>query len=327
MKRGLVIGKFMPLHHGHIALIEFAAAHCDELIVSMSYNSEDVIPGELRLSWINEIFNNQPKVKVFSIADDFDREDLPLTERTQIWAGRMRKAYPPIDLVFSSEEYGVPFAKNLGAEHKSFDPGRKLFPVSASRIRENPFAYWEYIPKVVRPYFVKKICFYGPESTGKSVMAKQLAGYYQTEFVPEVAREIVSSNEFTLADIVKIGRAQTQRVLDKLKTANKILFCDTDLITTQIYCRHYLSEVPPILYELERQITYDQYFLFDIDVPWVADGMRDLGTRRPEMYTVFKNELLKRKIQFIEVRGDFSEREKMLKDYINSILPHPFLHL
>jgi HTH-type transcriptional regulator, transcriptional repressor of NAD biosynthesis genes len=151
-------------------------------------------------------------------------------------------------------------------------------------------------------------------------MAKQLADYYDTEFVPEVAREIVSSNEFTIDDIIKIGYAQTQRILDKTKTSNKILFCDTDVITTQIYCKHYLGEVPPILYELEKQITYDQYFLFDIDVPWVEDGMRDLGTRRQEMYTVFKNELLKRGIQFIEIRGDFNQRETQLKEYIDSIL-------
>ncbi len=322
MIRGLVIGKFMPLHHGHIALIEFAAAHCNELIVSMSYNATDMISGELRLSWIKETFKDQSNIKPFSIVDDFDNGDLPLSERTRIWANRMRQVYSPIDIVFSSEEYGVPFAKNLGAEHKGFDPERKLFPVSATRIRENPFENWKYIPKAVRPFFVKKICLYGPESTGKSVMAKQLAGYYQTEFVPEVAREIVSSNEFTVDDIIKIGRAQTQRVLDKTKTANKILFCDTDLITTQIYCWHYLGEVPRVLFELEKQITYDQYFLFDIDVPWVADGMRDLGTKRQEMYIVFKNELLKRKIPFIEVRGNYSEREKILKKYVDSMLPH-----
>jgi HTH-type transcriptional repressor of NAD biosynthesis genes len=320
MKRGLVIGKFMPLHHGHIALIEFAAAHCDELIVSISYNSTDVISGELRLSWIKETFKDQRNIKAFSIIDDFDHEDLPLTERTQIWAERMQQVYPPIDMVFSSEEYGVSFAAALKAEHKSFDPERKLFPVSGTRIRENPFAHWKYIPKEVRPFFVKKICLYGPESTGKSVMAKQLANYYQTEFVPEVAREIVSSNEFTIDDIIKIGQAQTQRVLDKTKTANKILFCDTDLITTKIYCRHYLGEVPPILYELEKQISYNQYFLFDIDVPWVEDGLRDLGTQRQEMYNVFKNELLKREIPFIEVRGDFNQREKIVKEYVDSIL-------
>ena len=64
-----------------------------------------------------------------------------------------------------------------------------------------------------------------------------MAEIYHTEFVPEVAREMISSNEFTVEDIIHIGQAQTQRIKDKLKTANKILFCDTDLITTQIYSK------------------------------------------------------------------------------------------
>ena len=320
MKRGLVIGKFMPLHYGHIALIEFAAAHCDELIVSMSSNSTDVISGELRLSWINESFKDQPNIKAFNIADDFDNDALSLAERTQIWARRMQQVYPPINIVFSSEEYGIPFAAALQAEYKNFDPERKLFPVSATQIRGNPFGYWNFIPKMVRPFYVKKICFYGPESTGKSAMAKRLAEYYQTEFVPEVAREIVSSNEFSVDDIIKIGHAQTQRILNKTKTANKILFCDTDLITTQIYCRHYLSEVPSVLFKLEKQINYAHYFLFDIDVPWVADGMRDLKESREEMFMVFKAELKKRNIAYQLVSGTYHEREKFLRSEIDQLL-------
>jgi HTH-type transcriptional regulator, transcriptional repressor of NAD biosynthesis genes len=160
---------------------------------------------------------------------------------------------------------------------------------------------------------VKKICFYGPESTGKSVMARHLAGVYNTDYVPEVAREIINSNNFTLDDIIKIGYAQTERVMEKTKTANRILFCDTDLITTQIYCKHYLGLVPPILYELEKQIIYDQYFLFDIDVPWVADGMRDLGNNRQDMSNLFKHELEIRNIAYIIVAGNYHEREHIVR--------------
>ena len=179
--------------------------------------------------------------------------------------------------------------------------------------------YWDFIPAIIRPYFVKKVCFYGPESTGKTTMAKRLAEVYQTEFVPEVSREMIASNNFTEEDIIRIGHAQTQRVLEKVKTANKILFCDTDLITTQIYSQTYLHRVPGILYELERRIKYDRYFLFDIDLPWVDDGLRDLGNQRNEMYDVFKNELVKRKIPFIDVRGNHEEREEIIKKELNRL--------
>jgi HTH-type transcriptional repressor of NAD biosynthesis genes len=166
---------------------------------------------------------------------------------------------------------------------------------------------------------VKKICFYGPESTGKSVMARQLAEFYKTEFVPEVAREIVSSNNFTVDDIIKIGHAQTERVLEKEKTADRILFCDTDLITTQIYCRQYLGVVPEVLYELEKKIIYDLYFLFDIDVPWVADGLRDLGKQRIVMFNVFKEELEKRNIPFKLVQGSYQQRQEFVRTEIDNL--------
>jgi HTH-type transcriptional regulator, transcriptional repressor of NAD biosynthesis genes len=171
---------------------------------------------------------------------------------------------------------------------------------------------------------IKLICLYGPESTGKSVMAEHLAKIYQTEYVPEVAREIVTSNQFTVEDIIKIGQAQTDRIMVKTKTANKFLFCDTDIITTQIYSRHYLGFVPPILYELEKEINYDAYFLFDVDVPWVADGMRDLGNQRKEMFEVFKSELAKRAIAYHLVGGDWGEREARIKKHLlNDEYPIP----
>lgn len=320
MKRGLVIGKFMPVHTGHIALIQFASSLCDELIVSMSYQEDDVIPGQLRFSWLEEIFKDNPKIKPALVKDDFNDESLAWPERTKVWAEFLKKRYGKIDVMVSSEEYGTFLDEHLGAIHVPFDPARKQIPVSATLIREKPFTYWEYIPAVVRPYFVKKFCFYGPESTGKSVMAKQLAAYYHTEFVPEVAREIVSSNEFTVDEIIKIGYAQTERIIDKAKTANKILFCDTDLITTQIYCRHYLGIVPDVLYELEKKIIYDQYFLFDIDVPWVGDGMRDLGDNRQGMFEIFKHELEIRNISYLLVKGDYKERERFLISELNKIV-------
>lgn len=320
MIRGLVIGKFMPIHQGHVALIRFALEHCDQLVVSMSYTQHDPIPADLRRGWIEEIFRDIPRVNVQVIHDDFDNESLPWPARTKVWAEKLKSTYGNFDRVFSSEPYGSFLAANLNAEHFLFDVDRTKFPVSATKVRNHPFSFWQFIPNPVRPFFAKKICFYGPESTGKSVLSKKMAERFQTEWVPEVAREMITSNEFTIDDIIAIGNAQTQRVLEKSKTANRILICDTDLITTQIYCRHYLGTVPEILYELERQVAYDLYFLFDIDVPWVNDGMRDLGSRREEMFNVFKSELEKRNIPFVLVRGTYEQREERVVKEIEKLL-------
>ncbi|MBL0743383.1 AAA family ATPase [Chryseolinea lacunae] len=319
MKRGLVIGKFMPLHNGHIALINFAAAQCDELIVSMSFTEHDPIDAELRFHWIKATFTDK-KIRVEKITDNFDNESLALDARTALWAPVMKQTYPPIHILFSSEAYGEPFAHHLGATHVAFDPSRSQVPVSATKIRQQPFRYWEHIPAVVRPYFVKKICFFGPESTGKSTMAQRMAAHYHTEFVPEVARELLTSNDFTLDDIAAIGHAQYNRVIEKTQTANKLLFCDTDAITTQIYSRHYLNAVPEIVHELEHKVTYDLYFLMDIDVPWIADGLRDLGDHREKMLHVFRAALEQRNIPFIDVRGSYEQREAVVRKAVDAML-------
>jgi len=310
----------MPIHQGHIALIDFAARHCDELIVSLSYTAHDPISSELRFSWIKEIFEDRSTIKLAMVKDDFDDESLPLLQRTKVWSDFIQRTYPAVDILFSSEKYGEPFAENLGALHKSFDQERKMYPVSATRIRQKPFQYWDFIPAVVRPYFVKKICFYGPESTGKSTLTVRMAERYQTEFVPEVARELINSNDFTVEDIIKIGYAHFQRIEEKSKIANKILFCDTDAITTQIYARQYLNVVPDVLYEVEKKVKFDLYFLMDIDVPWVADGLRDLGQQRETMLKVFKEELIQRGIPFILVKGTHRQREEIVEKEIDRLL-------
>lgn len=320
MKRGLIIGKFMPIHAGHVALIRFAQQQCDELIVSMSYTPADPINEQLRFNWIKEIFKSDSNVIPEIRLDDFDNESLSIEARVKIWANFLKKRFPPIDAIFSSETYGDLLARELNAVHLPFDLNRTQIPVSATQVRTSPFTYWRFIPEPVRPYYVKKVCFYGAESTGKSTMAKRMAEIYGTEFVPEVAREIISSNDFTVDDIIQIGHAQTERVRDKLKTANKILFCDTDLITTQIYSRQYLHEVPKVLIKLEREITYDLYFLFDTDVPWVADGLRDLGAQREVMKKIFEEELSLRKIHPISVKGTWAEREETVKKAIDLLL-------
>jgi HTH-type transcriptional regulator, transcriptional repressor of NAD biosynthesis genes len=164
------------------------------------------------------------------------------------------------------------------------------------------------------------VCLYGPESTGKTELAKVMAKYFQTEYVPEVAREFITSNDFSIEDIIKIGEEQARRIKAKQKTANRILFCDTDLITTQIYSSHYLGVVPPVLIQLENEIRFDQYFLFDNDVPWVADGLRDLENHREEMLDIFKNELEKRAIPYKWIKGTYKEREATMMKEMNALL-------
>jgi len=169
-----------------------------------------------------------------------------------------------------------------------------------------------------------KVAITGPESAGKTSLTKALANHYKTAYVPEFSRLYLEKHrgKYDEADLLEIAKGQYSWELAYARDAKRILFCDTDLITTQIYSREYLKVVPPVLYEFEKMVAYDLYFLFDIDVPWVSDGVRDLGSEenRKRMYAIFKDELDRRKINYITVQGNWEEREHIVSQAIDLIL-------
>ena len=154
-----------------------------------------------------------------------------------------------------------------------------------------------------------RVCLYGPESVGKTTMARQLAHHYQTVYVPEAGRDLFMSNDLTSDDYARIALAQTAAVNRATGLANRVLICDTDLITTQLYATIYGATHPAVLTELAAQERFDAYFLLNTDVPWVADGLRILGHRRPEIYALFEAALVERGIRYVVVSGaDYAER-------------------
>ncbi|GAB3987311.1 nicotinamide-nucleotide adenylyltransferase [Spirosoma daeguense] len=323
MTTGLVFGKFMPVHNGHLALIDFARKQCDHLIVSMTVAPDDVIDATLRLGWLTELLAPYPTIEVVTAADDFHDPTLPLWEATRLWADFIKQRFPKVSVFFASEEYAIPLAHHSGLRYVPFDPPRQQVPVSATLIRQQPAHYWEFIPNVVRPFFVKKVCLFGPESVGKTTLAQQLAVAYRTQYVLEMARNFITSNAFIIDDIIQIGRAQTDAVKAAERTANRVLFCDTDLITTQIYSEIYFNQIPPELTTLERSIQYDTYILLDTDVAWVADSLRDQGHRREEMLIWFREELDKRKLTYQFISGSYAKRLNKAIDVVNDVLRWP----
>ena len=83
-----------------------------------------------------------------------------------------------------------------------------------------------------------KIAIYGPESTGKTTLSKQLADYFKTEWAPEFARDYLqekwdSKKEIcTPEDLLPIAAGQMALENSALQKAKDYLFVDTCIMTT-----------------------------------------------------------------------------------------------
>ncbi|TPG39275.1 DUF4301 family protein [Flavobacterium pectinovorum] len=170
-----------------------------------------------------------------------------------------------------------------------------------------------------------KIALFGPESTGKTTLAKQLAEYYETEWVPEFARDYLQekweeNQHICVADdMLPIAYGQVALENEKLTTANKYLFCDTNLMVTKVFSEMYYGFCDPLLNEAALEHEYDLFFLTDIDVPWEKDDIRDTPDGRESVFSVFKQTLVNTKKPFITLSGDKESRLVKATAIINDL--------
>lgn len=161
-----------------------------------------------------------------------------------------------------------------------------------------------------------RIVIFGPESTGKTTLATQLADYYKTVCVPEYAREYLQKKwdkyqgVCDIDDMLPIAYGQTKLENDSALKANKFLFCDTNLLVTKVFSEMYYNFCDSLLDKAARTHQYDFYFLTDIDVPWEKDDIRDSPDGREAIFTVFKESLIQNKKPFITLSGDKETRLK-----------------
>ncbi|MEC3906574.1 ATP-binding protein [Tamlana sp. 2201CG12-4] len=172
-----------------------------------------------------------------------------------------------------------------------------------------------------------KVVLFGPESTGKTTLSRQLARYYSSVWVPEYAREYLQNkwnNERKTCepkDLLPIAEGQMRFENELSKKTDSVLICDTDLLETKVYSEaYYLGSCDPILEKHALENTYDLYFLTYIDTPWEADDLRDKPEHRMEMFQAFQNTLKKYNRPYILLKGDKKERLKKAIRCIDELL-------
>lgn len=174
---------------------------------------------------------------------------------------------------------------------------------------------------------IAKVVLFGPESTGKTTLARHLARHYNTVWVPEYARDYLQNkwnNERKTcenSDLLPIAIGQMQLENELAKKANKVLICDTDLLETMVYSEEfYGGYVHPDLEKAALSNSYDLYLLTYIDTPWEADDLRDRPHQRLEMFNAFEATLKKYNKPYIILKGERIERLENAISEIDRIL-------
>ncbi len=159
-----------------------------------------------------------------------------------------------------------------------------------------------------------KIAFVGPESTGKTTLASQLAQEFNTTWIPEFARDYLQ-DKWDLKqeicsqdDLIPIAIGQTKLENEALNTANKVLFCDTNVLVTKVFSDIYYNSCDAILEKTAKKHKYDLIFLTDVDVPWEKDDLRDKPEDREKSIQIFENTLIDFKKPYIKLSGNKEER-------------------
>lgn len=155
-----------------------------------------------------------------------------------------------------------------------------------------------------------KIAIVGPESTGKSTLARQLADVFNTSMAQESARDfLVGLNRpYVQADLVKIAKLQLDEEKRAEENAHQVFFTDTNLLVIKVWSEYKYQSCHPWILANLNLASYDMHFLTAIDVPWEFDPQRENPLQREELYDIYLRELVQAGVLFHELKGSAEQR-------------------
>lgn len=306
MKRyntGFVLGKFCPLHKGHMLLIETALSNVERLYIVVDNIMNDVIAVSKRIKWVKKEY---PEATVLTQPHPLPQNPSETTEFWNIWRETLLALLPEkIDAVFASETYGECLAKELNADFIMVDCERQQVAMSATAIRSDIIRNWEYLSDSAKADLMTTICVFGPESTGKSTLTKQLASYFGVPYVDEYAETVIRSKngDITFEDMELIVRGHHENIQQAKALLPPILFVDTDAIASKIWSDELFGKESPVIEEYIAQQNFTHYLLLDVDLPWQDDVHRYRPDNRKDFFARCMRELECREKSYSVISG------------------------
>ena len=178
------------------------------------------------------------------------------------------------------------------------------------------------------PKSVFNVAILGAESTGKTTLCRDLAAHFGSPWVPEYMRtylQVKWDNEqltCTWDDLLPIAQGQIDlenklaKQAAQLPDDNRYLFCDTSLFELMVYSNWYYGDCPEALTQAALAHHYDVILLTEVDIPWVADDLRDSPHGREDISAYFASQLTHHHKAFRRIGGDRDERVQQVASWL-----------
>lgn len=178
------------------------------------------------------------------------------------------------------------------------------------------------------PKSVINVAILGAESTGKTTLCRDLAAHFGCPWVPEYMRTYLQAKwdkehlTCTWEDLLPIAQGQIELENKLAEQAaqsdhNHYLFCDTSLFELMVYSNWYYGDCPDALTNAALTHHYDLILLTEVDIPWVADDLRDSPHQRDEISAYFESQLTRHQKPFHRIGGDRDERVQQVLEWLS----------
>lgn len=271
-KHGLILGKFMPLHLGHMRLIDHGIAICEQLTIVV-----DVLDGPYsttqRREWIKASY---PRARVLTVSRAMPQNPADAANFWEQWKAELQQHQGdrPFDCLLAGEGYGYKLANTLNIAFFPVDRGQ--LPIAASSLRPAINEQWLNLAPAVRHSLCTRISVFGPESTGKTTLAKNLGERFNIPVVAEYAREFLEFNHGSLQADSLVSLSCIQRLREDAAAAcSPVIICDTDPLATVVWNQTLGQQSnTEQLNAIASRSQYPLTLLTDVDTPWIDDIAR-----------------------------------------------------
>lgn len=314
----IYFGTFAPMHKGHLREVQIAKREHDSVLVVVSgYKNDrgDKIGLSLnkRFRYVRELFADDEYVDVEMLCEDnipeYPNGWEPWLDLLDGIINKVVNKDAKLTIYTGEKEYVDKFNELRPSYNTRLIDRHKVVDISATKIRENPYKYYNCMVQPFRRHFTRKVLLAGSASTGKTTLTKDLGKLYDAPVSPEYARVYQEKNdikddELKVSDYVSFFEGQwhqTSEAINSKENDRGLIFADTNSTVTMCYVDYYLKGS---ISKEDYKMLHNNYLCFLRQEEWdlilftmpnseyVDDGFRDMTMADQKIRDEFTKHML-----------------------------------